>query len=258
MLEKLFYFDSDPQDKNKKPTIVFLHGFFMSHMMFKHQIEALSNHYRVICPDFRCFGKSNQFDNSFTLDELVNDVVDILKNNGISEYYVIGMSMGGYIAQRLSILNAPKVKGTVLISTQANKDNQEIIQHYKELVKNWRDERTKREAIEYLLTVFFGDNVAISDEWRDIWLSYDAQDISLAMQAMIEREDFCHKLSKIQCPVAIIHGDSDDGIPLDAAYKLEKLINDATLHVIENGKHGICLTHHEEINKIILNFLRSN
>lgn len=78
--------------------------------------------YYVIRYDHRNTGKSDGIDykkNPYDLTIMKNDVVSVLNAHHIKEAMVVGLSMGGYIAQFLAVENPEKVSKLVLISTSA-------------------------------------------------------------------------------------------------------------------------------------------
>ncbi|ENM5839843.1 alpha/beta hydrolase, partial [Vibrio mimicus] len=125
MIDNIYYYDSDPDNFMEKPVILFLHGFFMNHKMFDHQIEHFSERFRIIAPDFKCFGKSAPKFEQNRFNEWVDNIIRLLNKLQIESYHVVGMSMGGYVAQRLCINDKYRVLKAVFISTQAGKDNPE-------------------------------------------------------------------------------------------------------------------------------------
>jgi non-heme chloroperoxidase len=69
--------------------------------------------------------------------------------------------------------------------------------------------------------------------------------------------DFRDDLPKIDVPVLIIHGDSDRILPLEStSQRLPDLIKNSRLVVIEDGPHAINWTHADEVNPVLLEFLR--
>jgi pimeloyl-ACP methyl ester carboxylesterase len=69
-------------------------------------------------------------------------------------------------------------------------------------------------------------------------------------------EDFRADIAQIKIPALVIHGDSDQILPIDATGKrAAALIPGAQLHVIEGGPHGLNWTHATEVNKALLEFI---
>ena len=59
-------------------------------------------------------------------------------------------------------------------------------------------------------------------------------------------------------PTLVIHGDSDNNVPFEASGKrAAAAIAGARLHVVAGGPHGINVSHAEEFNRVLLEFLGS-
>ena len=54
----LHFTDSLTAGEASKPALVMLHGFFMDHCLFKHQVACFQKTHRVICCDIRGFGRT--------------------------------------------------------------------------------------------------------------------------------------------------------------------------------------------------------
>ncbi len=97
------------KNKNKK-TIVFLHGYNGNSKSWAYQFKFFKHNYSLISFDFPGFGKSDDMKDPdmFKVSDLI---IRALENLKIREYYIIGHSMGGMLAQILSInKNAPIIK----------------------------------------------------------------------------------------------------------------------------------------------------
>ncbi|EHU0373938.1 alpha/beta hydrolase [Vibrio cholerae] len=248
MINNIYYYDSDPSNFMGKPVILFLHGFFMNHQMFHHQIEYFSESFRIIAPDFKCFGKSAPKVEQNRFNEWVDDIINLLNTLQVESYCVVGMSMGGYVAQRLCVEDKHRILKAVFISTQADKDNPETIEQYLTLVNNWGDFSLRKNIISSLKESFFGKCSKESEYWEELWIGYDDRILSSAMKSMISRDDFISQLKNIKCPVLILHGDKDQGIPVSSARKMHKDLINSKLRLIIDGRHAINITHHEIVN----------
>lgn len=59
-------------------------------------------------------------------------------------------------------------------------------------------------------------------------------------------------------PTLILHGDENQIVPISAsAMKSSKLIKNATLKIYKGGGHGMCTTQKDEVNKDLLEFIKS-
>ena len=56
----------------------------------------------------------------------------------------------------------------------------------------------------------------------------------------------------------MVHGDADEIVPIKTAgEKSDNMLSNSTYKVIEGGPHGIVFTHKEQVNKIVVDFLKS-
>ena len=65
------------------------------------QIPALSEHFQVLVFDNRGAGRSDQPAMEYTIPLFADDTAALMKSIGLSSAHVLGISMGGYIAQEL-------------------------------------------------------------------------------------------------------------------------------------------------------------
>jgi len=70
--------------------------------------------------------------------------------------------------------------------------------------------------------------------------------------------DLTEDLKKMDVPTLILHGDDDQIVPIaDSALLSAKLVKNATLKVYKGAPHGMCTTHKDQINKDLLEFIKS-
>ena len=68
--------------------------------------------------------------------------------------------------------------------------------------------------------------------------------------------DFRKDLEKIRVPSLVIHGDSDRIVPIEASGKrTQEVIKGSKMVVIEGGPHGLNLTHADQVNRELVDFL---
>jgi non-heme chloroperoxidase len=70
--------------------------------------------------------------------------------------------------------------------------------------------------------------------------------------------DFTEDLKKIEVPTLIIHGDADQIVPFSDSTELSsKIVKNATLKLIPGAPHGRCTKHADQINNLLLDFLKA-
>src|SRR5258706_10594796 len=79
--------------------LLLIHGYPLNRHMWRPQVETLTDAARVIAPDLRGHGDSSTPSETYTVDRLADDLVELLENLGLSQPFVVGgLSMGGYVA----------------------------------------------------------------------------------------------------------------------------------------------------------------
>ncbi|MEN8817855.1 MAG: alpha/beta hydrolase, partial [Nonlabens sp.] len=71
------------------------------------------------------------------------------------------------------------------------------------------------------------------------------------------RTDLRKALEKIDIPTLFIHGDADNIVPVEPSSKQgHEIVKGSKLEMIKDAPHGLYLTHKEELNKLILDFIK--
>ena len=107
----------DEGNKNGK-TIVMVHGFNGSLFNYEPLIPHLNDRYRILSLDLPAHGLTGAVKSDFYSHEGFEDVIkEVVKIQGIDEFYLIGHSMGGMVAWRYSLNNMKQIKGLIIIGS---------------------------------------------------------------------------------------------------------------------------------------------
>lgn len=87
--------------------------------MWDGQVAALTEHFRLLRYDARGHGASGVPSGPYSLDRLGRDVVELLDALGLQRVHVLGLSLGGFVAQWLAIHVPERVDRLVLSNTAA-------------------------------------------------------------------------------------------------------------------------------------------
>jgi 3-oxoadipate enol-lactonase len=87
--------------------------------MFKHIIDGLSEHCRVLAFDPRGAGRSGKPDVPYSIEMMADDATGLLEAVEVSSVHVLGFSMGGRVALELALAHSERVKSLILASTSA-------------------------------------------------------------------------------------------------------------------------------------------
>lgn len=84
------------------PPLVYIHGWCCNHAMWSEQIEAFAPRHRIITVDLRGHGESDKPDQDYDIAGFADDMGWLIKEIGLDRPVLIGHSMGGVTALKLS------------------------------------------------------------------------------------------------------------------------------------------------------------
>ena len=197
------------------PVLLLVHGFPLSHAMWREQIGALRDTVRVVAPDLRGHGASPlgdwPGDDPPSLERHADDLAALLDGLGISAPVVYcGFSMGGYIAWPFLQKHATRLSGLVLMDTRAAGDDEAgraTRLKMAEGVSEWGSAR----VAEMMRTKLFGPSAtpSVIDETAAVIAATDPRSIAASQRAMAARPDSTPRLSSVEAPTLVICGEHD-------------------------------------------------
>lgn len=105
-------------------VVTCLHPLTLDGSWYEQLADELGQDRRYLCPDFRGHGDTEYGASEITLDLLAEDVAALWHQLGIESSSVLGVSIGGMVAQALATRHRPSVESLVLIGTGAGFDEQ--------------------------------------------------------------------------------------------------------------------------------------
>ena len=235
------------------PAIIWSHGFLMDHTMFDAQVEALSGDYRCIAWDERGFG-ATPATAPFTYWDMADDAVALLDHLGVDQAVFAGMSQGGFISLRAALAHPERVRGLILIDTQAGTEADENVEAYGGMLQHWLSDAPLGEIGEIVSGLILGDP-DLAATWIPIWEARRSEMNEHPGNCLLSRDDITGRLGEIGCPALVIHGDADAAIPLELGQVLADSIPTASIAVMAGGSHAANMTHPAETNDAIAAFL---
>ena len=257
------------EDHGSGSPVVLIHGYPLSGASWELQIPALLKAgHRVITYDRRGFGKSSQPTTGYNYDTFAEDLRKLVTHLQITDYALVGFSMGGgevarYIGRYGSKgVTKAAILGGVPPFLKKTGDNPQGVDpavfegiqkaasadryaFFAEFFKNFYNtdvnlgKRISEQAVHASWTVAAGASPFATVACVPTW-----------------GEDFREDVKKIDVPTLVLHGDADRIVPIDAAgRRTAEMVKGARLVVIKDGPHAIGWTHAAEVNKELLAFL---
>ena len=237
------------------PAVILAHGFLMDRSMFGPQAEGLRSSHRVITWDERGFGDTRYDEQPFTYWDSANDCLALLDHLGIERAVVGGMSQGGFVSLRVALLAPERVRGLILLDTQAGTEEPEAIPLYQGMVDAWVADGPTDDLAATVAGLIVGEP-ALSAAWIATWRARPKESLAQPGTTLLTRESIWDRLGEIEAPALVVHGTADAAIPVDHAERLVAgLPNAEPLVLIEGGTHSANLTHPAEVTTAIQRFL---
>ncbi len=249
--------------------VVLIHGWPLSGASWSEQVPALTDAgHRVITYDRRGFGDSEKPEGGYDYDTFAADLAGLLDGLDLTDASLVGFSMGGgeiarYIGRHgTSRLHSVVFAGAVppyLLKTDDNPDGGLEESGVQEMEEGARTDRAN--FLDGFTTGFFtaGEELKITEAQRQdaIALQQPARDEALVgCIDAFGRTDFRNDLTKVDIPTLVIHGDSDAIVPFEVSGKrTAETIPGCTLVVVQDAPHGFNVSHHDEFNSALLEFL---
>ena len=234
-----------------------LHGLGDSADLWRNQVAALSARHRVITVDLRGHGQSPSGGPDFGVSDMADDVRATLADLDVDQVALVGLSMGGGVAQDLTIRYPELVRSLVLVSTSSE-----------------FPEATHRRFIERAERAERGGMAGVIDETVPRWftpgfteahpeevertrrgvLAIDPGAFAAASRANAVRR-FTDDLPAIGCPVLFIGGAQDPADPRRAIGIYRQGLRDFRAELIPDASHLVPVEAPAAFNDIVLRFL---
>ena len=203
--------------------------------------KPLEKTHRLIILDLPGFGTSDEPEESWTLDDFVEMLKELLDKLKIDKPNLIGHSFGG----KISLLYAAKYKVNKLML---------LASPFKIKIKK---PSLKVKLLKKAASIPGLGNLA--EKMKKHLGSTDYKNASPIMREILVKHvntDLTEDAKKITCPTFIIWGTNDEAVPVEDAYELEKLIKDSGLSIYEGCTHYAYLERLGQTNAIIKTFIK--
>lgn len=258
----IYYEDSAPND-TQKPVIVFAHGLLWSSQMYEKQVAYFKSDYRCIAFDFRGQGQSQITKSGYDMESLTEDTLGLLAALEVDKCHFVGLSMGGFVAQRIAIKYPERLLSLTLLETSADPEDPKNVPQYRKLVKAIRWLGIKRVSNKVMPimfgSTFLADKLRKSDrkQWLTMLQGNRKGGVIKATTGVIERTGTYEQLGEITTPTLIIVGDEDAATPYAKSERMHFAIAGSKLAVIKGAGHTSTVEEPDQVNRVLNEFLES-
>lgn len=228
-------------------------------------LEAVSSKYKTVVFDNRGSGRTDKPDLDYSIRMFADDAIGLMDELKIERAHVLGISMGGMIAQEL-VLNYPKrVEKLVLCATNSGLSLKirllaKIALPLAKLIYK-RRLKTPERALEFVFKgVYTPEFIKLNPDYikarKEKLLPHVSSFEEYFRQAKaILKFNTRKRLKNIETPTLILHGKKDSLVSYKRGLELAGLIPYSRLSSFENSGHVLFTHEPEKVIKTILDFL---
>jgi pimeloyl-ACP methyl ester carboxylesterase len=248
---------------NSPQKVVLLHGLGLSSRFWFDQPQRLSSGpdpWQVIAIDNRGVGRSDR-PLTYTMRAMADDVAAVLEHARVDSAYVVGISLGGMIAQHVVLRHPQRVGGLVLLGTSAGFPHMHLpraraLVNFLALPFDGRL-RQKKVHSSFARLLLGRNDVHRSSELLAGWPSALQTDPTptRVFISHLAAAVFSHSagpgLHRVSCPTVIVTGDDDALLPHHNSRALAKLLPGAHLEIIPGAGHIIPASHPDAVRRAL-------
>ncbi len=220
-----------------------------------------SKNFKTIIFDNRGAGRTDKPDIEYSIKMFADDTVGLMDALNIEKAHVLGISMGGMIAQEI-VLNYPeRVAKLVLGSTHCG-GRKSIPSSPEVIEKMGKPGMTPEDGAELMISFaftedFIKNNPDLIERTRQAILNEPMPEFSYQRQLVaVMKFNAGRRLTKVNTPTLIIHGKKDVLVPTQNAEVLAKLIPGARILLLDNTAHNYSYPNKEKVREEFLDFLK--
>ena len=252
----LHFLDPNPSGH---PSVLLLHGLGADSNSWTLQLPALTGAgFRPIVPDVPGFGQSSYDGLGWSIRRMATQMADLLEELGIFPAHVVGLSMGGVIAQQFALDFPHLTRNLVLVSTFS------VLRP--ETLSGW-GYFTQRAMLVFFLGLKAQARVVAwrvfpdpkDEPLRDMFIAIISRaDPRAYRRAMLSLGlfDSRRRLKEIKSPTLVVTGAQDSTVSPARQKLLVYGITGARQEVILNAGHAVPVDQMEKFNQALLDFLK--
>jgi 3-oxoadipate enol-lactonase len=207
-------------------------------------LDELRPYFDVIAFDHRGVGASTALDGAITIEEMAQDTAGLLAALSIGEAHVVGISMGGMIAQELALAHPELVSTLTLGCTYCGGEGSalsapEVVQRLAEAMLSGDRERALRVVFEVSVSreaeaanpALYPQMLSIAER-RAV-----AVPVIMAQMQACAAHDASERLASVRAPTLVVHGTEDELLPVQNGRAIAARIAGARLEILDGAGH---------------------
>jgi len=243
------------------PPLVLIHALPFDHNLWLYQVQRFSAHFTTLAMDLRGWGHSAKPHAPFALADMGNDILGVLKDEGVSRgAVVLGCSIGSKLALMLACDRPDIFSAAILVGGNSGPQAQ-----FGHRIAAYREHQAKGTLKEYHLGHL---RHGVTQAWADTPIgryllngfvergaALDAESIAQVFGALTV-SDLTDRLPAYKSPTLIVNGEFDNA--LKGGTRTASLIAQAGHKIIPGTGHCCFLEDPASFDALVIDFLKRN
>jgi 3-oxoadipate enol-lactonase len=234
------------------PALVFINSLGSDFRIWQEVVPAFTSRFQVVLYDKRGHGLSDAPPAPYSIDDHTDDLIALLDHLRIDSAALVGLSVGGMIAQRAAVRTPHRVRALTLCCTAAKIGTPELWEERIAAVEQGGIEPIADNILQRWFTPGFRDthreDVA---GWRNMLVRGPAHGYA-GTCAAIRDADLRPDASRIAAPTLCVAGDQDGSTPAEVVQHTAGLITGASFAMIDGAGHIPCVEKPAELARLII------
>lgn len=224
------------------------------------QVPAFSERFRTILFDHRDVGRSSYVEGPYEVADMARDALELADALGLESFHLLGISMGGTVAQRMALIAPERVRTLTLAVTFGGGGawaRERARQWGEEMLRKTREQRIDELMLLTLSEALYENSVIVALTRERLLAHPTPQPVEAFVRQIVASgaHEARGELGSLGMPVHVIGAEHDLLVPVWKSRELAALIPGARLTVIERSPHALHIERAAEFNAAVLDFL---
>jgi 3-oxoadipate enol-lactonase len=225
------------------------------------QVQAFAAAHRTVIFDNRDAGQSSMADGGYEIADLARDALALADHLDLDTFHLLGVSMGGAIAQEIALQAPDRIRTLTLAVTfpAGSAYARRLAEVWSSRVAQVSREQHVDELMLLNHSEGFYDHPEMVEFIRTAMLNNPRPQPPEAFARQIAasgRHDAGSRLGSLTMPTHVIGGEHDILVPVWKSKEIASLIPGAKLTILPGAPHGLSIERADEFNAAVLEFIR--
>lgn len=238
-------------------VVIMSNSLMSNYDMWDWTVPALVDRYRVLRYDTRGHGRSSTPAGPYSITQLGDDAAALLDALGIDAAHVVGLSMGGMVAQQLGARYPHKVRSLSICDSASEMPPRSLWDDRLAVAAKNGISALVEPTIKRWFTAPFISRAPDDIAKVRAFIEQTQTPGYMACAAAIRDMAQTTMLLKIKAPTLVMTGRQDSATTVDNAIVLHRMIDGSTLHLIDDAAHLSNIEQPEAFNRALRTFIDS-